>query len=279
MRLRLKLYARRKAAQYFGASSLKHGLLQLLLGYRVSNGTIIDRFGAFPFEYDFDSVIGGALFFGGYFEELEIRFFERRLAKANEFVVLDIGANIGLHATRWARVNRKGHVFAFEPSLKTSQILEGNIRTSAPFGNVTILREAVSNYCGESTFYECQDNAYSSLKDTRRKAVAGTITVPVVSIDAFVSRQQLNTVTLIKIDVEGLEQEVIEGGRETLKRFKPDLFVEIYKGEASNRDPDLTVSDIQSIGYRAYVLINGNPVPYTKHNDQFYNYFFTAVLL
>lgn len=274
-RLWFKLCARRKVAQYFGQPALKYNLLQLLLGYRVSNGSIIDRCSGAEFEYDFDSVIGRALFFGGSFEEREIRFFEQRLAKINDFVVLDVGANIGLHAAGWARVNRKGHVFAFEPSLRTSRILEDNVRRSVPFGNITILREAVSNCCGESTFYECQDNAYSSLKDTRRKAVVGTTTVPVVTIDAFVSRQQLNAVTLIKIDVEGLEQQVVEGAAETLKHFKPDLFIEIFQGEASNRDPDLTVRYVQSLGYSAYILVGGNPVPYVKHNDQYYNYFFT----
>jgi FkbM family methyltransferase len=271
----MKLRGRQKVAEYLGESALRHRLMQLILGYKISNGTVIDEYLGFPLEYDFDSVIGRALFFSGYFEELEIRFFEQRLAKSTGLVVLDVGANIGLHALRWARVQPRGHVFAFEPSPRTSALLERNMRTSAPADNITIVREAVSSYCGKSAFYECDDNAFSSLKDTHRKKVVATTTVSVDTIDAFVSRQKLSTVSLIKIDVEGVEQQVIDGARETLKYLKPDLFVEIYKGEASNSDPEATVRYVQSLGYSAYVLVEGRPVPYTMHNDRNYNYFFT----
>jgi len=68
---------------------------------------------------------------------------------------------------------------------------------------------------------------------------------------------------------------VIAGGRRTLQALRPDLFVEIYGGAGSNPDPERTVAAVCALGYRAFVLVDGEPVPYVRHSDDRYNYFFT----
>ena len=52
--------------------------------------------------------------------------------------------------------------------------------------------------------------------------------VPSVSIDDFVKTESLNRLDLIKLDVEGAEPEVIGGGVESIRKFRPQIAVSIY---------------------------------------------------
>src|SRR3569623_84621 len=64
------------------------------------------------------------------------------------------------------------------------------------------------------------------------------------------------------------------GGRAALSRDKPTLFVEIYGGVASNRDPEATVTTIRALGYDAFVVGASGLDPFVRHDDRRYNYFF-----
>ena len=68
---------------------------------------------------------------------------------------------------------------------------------------------------------------------------------------------------------------MILGAVNTLRSLGPDLFVEIYAGTDSNPAPERTVKLILDLGYKAFVLKSGQPVPYERHDDAFYNYYFT----
>jgi hypothetical protein len=81
---------------------------------------------------------------------------------------------------------------------------------------------------------------------------------------------------MVKIDVEGFETQVIEGGLAMLIAMKPDLFVEIYQGRNSNPDPTRTIDLLLGIGYRAWIVADGRLRPYGRHEDNYYNYYFSA---
>jgi len=230
-------------------------LVQILLGFTKNGLIIVDNLQNIKIEYSCSSVIGNELFFSGFFEENEIIFFTNKLAIDDEPVILDVGANIGLHTIKWLKSIPKATAFAFEPSPETRDFFEKS---------------------GYETFFCCDDNAYSSLKDTQRKKVISSLQVPVTTIDEFVEAYSLYKISLIKIDVEGFEREVILGAINTLKTLKPDLFVEIYGGRNSNSDPEGTVRLICSLGYQAYVLINGVLRQFENHSDFNYNYYFSC---
>lgn len=276
VRRRLKRYFK----QWFGEQVFfRSRLAQALLAYRVEGRHIIQPL---PYayindmEYDFDTVIGNSLFYGGNFELEEVKYFARLMQKLDDHpIVLDIGANIGVHSLAWAETNRNATIYAFEPSEATTNILSRNIAANALGNRVHPIREAVSDKVGTATFYSCADNAFSALKDTKRVEVVSSTTVSTTTIDNFVEKNGLPKVTFIKIDVEGFETEVVLGGLKTLKTFQPDLFVEIYGGENANPDPEKTIKAITNLGYSAYVFVGGNMVPYVKHSDVNYNYYFT----
>lgn len=274
--LPLRLRARRWIAHRFGQDVLlRHTPLHLALGYSTRGSIVRDRIGGLVIEYDTRSVIGSALFTRGTFERREIAFLQGLVRRASKPIVLDIGANIGLHALACAEARPDATVYAFEPSPATAELLAANVRNNKLGARIHIIREAVSDSIGTATLHECDDNAFSSLKDTHRKHVVGTTQVPTTTLDEIVKTRRLDRVDVMKIDVEGFEGHVIRGGEATLRRLKPDLFIEIYGGDASNPDPAGTVEQIRALGYRAFVLVGGEPVPYTTHSDERYNYYFT----
>lgn len=249
-------------------------VLQLLLGFKKTNHGVIDKLGSISLEYDPHSVIGNMLFVSGTFEESEFRFFKEILTRISQPVVFDVGANIGVHAIGWARACPRARIYAFEPSKATFELLRENVDRNNVGGNVEMIPDAVSNYVGVGEFFRCDDDAYSSLRDTNRKRVMESFPVTITTIDAFVDSRNLSKIDLIKIDVEGFEREALEGGQRTLRNLRPHLFVEIFGGKNSNPDPAGTVEFVRSLGYEAFVLRNGIPEAYVRHSDALFNYYF-----
>jgi FkbM family methyltransferase len=263
--------ARRLRSLLASRRALQPETWRLLLGLQRS---AVAQVGDVAIEYDLSSVIGRALLFEGRFEEPEIAFFQRRLKALERPLVLDIGANIGVHTLRWAVEGAR--VYSFEPSPPTRARLEANVARNGLGRAVTVSSLALSDTPGRARFYHCRDGAFSSLRDTGRQAVVDSFDVEVSTLDDFAKSHPLDGLALVKIDVEGFEQQVIDGGRRTLEALRPDLFVEIYGGQGSNADPERTIASICAIGYRPFVLMDGEAVPFERHSDERYNYFFTC---
>lgn len=270
--LRRKL--RRRLAHRLDDSVGDSRVLQLLLGFKKTNRGVIDKLGSISLEYDPHSVIGNMLFVSGAFEESEFLFFKEILTRISQPVVFDVGANIGVHAIGWARACPRARIYAFEPSKATFELLRENVDRNNVGESVELIPGAISNHIGVGEFFSCEDDAYSSLRDTDRKRVLESFPVTITTIDAFVDSRNLSKIDLIKIDVEGFEREALEGGQRTLRKLRPHLFVEIFGGKSSNPDPAGTVEFVRSLGYEAFVLRNGIPEAYVQHSDALFNYYF-----
>ena len=266
--------ARRRLLSPAGLPALDWWPVQRVLGFQRSGMGVVDRLGDVRLEYDPRTVIGGQLFVLGAFEEREIRFFARLLSTLDAPVVLDAGANLGLHAISWAKSRPSARLFAFEPSRRTLNFLRHNVELNGLGARIEVIEEALSDHRGTGEFFHCEDDAYSSLRDTRRQRVVDTYQVIIGTIDDFVQSRALARVDLIKIDVEGFEREVLLGGERVMKEFRPHLFVEIFGGTHSNPDPAGTINFVRSRGYDAFVLKDGMPEPYITHSDAFFNYYF-----
>jgi hypothetical protein len=141
--------------------------------------------------------------------------------------------------------------------------------------NVIPLNLALSDSTGLQTFFVASDNAYSGLKDTKRKPILRQEFIACFKGDDILPAIIENRrVDLIKIDVEGLETQVLSGMKEVIAAHRPVIFCEIFGGQQSNPDPASTVRYCVSLGYDAFVLRGGHLVPAGAHSDRFYNYFF-----
>jgi FkbM family methyltransferase len=212
--------------------------------------------------------IGLQLMLTGRFEEDAIAQCERFIR--SDGVVIDVGANIGFHAVRFARV--AGKVICFEPSRSTFVFLLQNLKE---LPNAIPLNVALSDSTGLQKFFVASDNAYSGLKDTARKAILRQETIACFTGDEIlVPLLQGQRVDLVKIDVEGLETQVLQGMQKFLVAHKPVIFCEIYGGKQSNLDPAATVRFCVALGYDAFVLRGTQLAAAGAHNDKYYNYFF-----
>jgi FkbM family methyltransferase len=188
-------------------------------------------------------------------------------------VILDIGANIGTHTLAFAQLVPQGLVFSFEPARSTFALLLRNLRG---LQNVIPLNLALSDTSGVLPFFVAGDNAYSSLKDTRRRPIIGKEQVSCLRADEILPHLVgERRIDFVKIDVEGFELQVLQGMREILRRHRPVIFCEILSSEQlQNPDPEGTVRFCTSLGYEACILDGATLKPAGAHNDSHYNYFF-----
>ncbi|MGH7925238.1 MAG: FkbM family methyltransferase [Candidatus Binatus sp.] len=125
--------------------------------------------------------------------------------------VAEVGANIGLYALAFAgRVGAAGHVVAFEPDPVNASALEANVSVNGWHDRITVIKAAVGHSSGQVSFAAAR--GVESRIDTGHNC-GDAITVPMVTLDDALRGRRID---VIKIDVEGFEQQVIQGARRVL---------------------------------------------------------------
>lgn len=261
------------SSEAYGDEHFDDRSVQEELRFEKAGDVVFDRAGDLDLEYRYPSTIGMALFFFGSFEGGESTFVTSILRQTPHPVIMDVGANIGTHAIAWAKAVPDATCYAFEPVPANRALLERNVARHTLSERVFCEPQALGADNGTAMLHECDDAAYSSLRDTGRRPVTNIYEVPVTTIDSYILDHGLPAVDLIKIDVEGLEDDVLRGAERTIERFHPHLFVEI-SAENQNGDPDGSVRGLLNRGYEAYVINDGLITKYERHDDRFYNYFF-----
>lgn len=172
--------------------------------------------------------------------------------------VLDIGANRGDFTLLFSDlVGPSGQVHAFEPVPPTFALLERHIAASARHPNVRLNRFGLAAQAGSFPIHvPNSDLGQASLQ--RHSAASWqhssveTFPCELRRLDDYAS--QLARLDFAKIDVEGAELSVLQGGCATLGRFAPVLHLE-YFGEwtrAFGYAAGDLVSALQSLGYRCF---------------------------
>jgi len=146
-------------------------------------------------------------------------------AVAPDAVVMDVGANIGLTASVFAR-HTEGAVYAVEPSPLIFPHLEATVAANGA-AQVRPLNVALGSAPGRMRFYADRTAAAAShLVTDATLARRSDIEVPVTTLDALVTLHGIDRLDLVKLDVEGFELDVLDGARQTLERLAPAVFLE-----------------------------------------------------
>ena len=155
-------------------------------------------------------------------------------ARRNPGLAIDVGANTGYYALLAALSAREGRVLAFEPDRVVLARLETNIRLNELERRVFAHATALSDHTGLATLYvPSQEHGVidtsSSLEPTFANAHSELRQVDVTTLDGFLRQTRYSSaaVTLLKIDVEGHEAAVLRGAIETIRRWRPAIFIEI----------------------------------------------------
>lgn len=173
---------------------------------------------------------------------LVMHFLSRRRHYFGDGVVaIDCGANIGVHAVEWARhMFGWGEVTAIEAQERIYYALAGNIAINNCF-NARALLAAAGAAPGAMRIPQPDYNQAASFGSLELKQSAGNEfigqvidysdascrEVPVQPLDAL----GLARVDFIKIDVEGMELEVLEGASGIIARHKPQMLIEVIKSD------------------------------------------------
>ncbi len=144
-------------------------------------------------------------------------------------VVLDIGAHIGLFTVVAARlVGPTGHVYSFEPTPNTRKTLERTVQLNDVADWVHIHGEAVSRESGTATFFDTGhpgSNANSLVPSTKQHQ--RELRVETTSLDDFVAARA-SRLDVVKIDAEGNELAVLQGGERVLREHRPALALALH---------------------------------------------------
>jgi FkbM family methyltransferase len=143
-------------------------------------------------------------------------------------MVVDVGANIGYFTLLAAElVGSTGIVYAFEPEPDNYALLKKNIQLNS-YTNIQPIETAVSDECGAIQLYlSAMDNGSHSIFGAAARGVATTKTVAATTLDGFLEGEGWPNIDLVKIDVEGAENRVLDGMEQLCERSpKLNLIIE-----------------------------------------------------
>ncbi len=184
----------------------------------------------------------------GQFEELE---FTTLMSLVKEdTVVFDVGANMGYYSVRIAQKARLGKVYSFEPDPGNFGILTKNIALNQ-LTNVMARNVALSDKADVLRLWKHPFNVgdYRLYNDGDFKEY---VDVPTISLDSVIPER----VDLVKIDVQGYEYFVFNGGKKLLSKHHPVIFSEFWPRGLYNSGatPADYLNLIESNGYKPSLI-------------------------
>jgi len=144
----------------------------------------------------------------------------------NGEVLVDVGANIGYFTLLMAKLSGpSGKIFSFEPEDKNFEILEKNVKINN-YQNIVLEKKGVSDHNGVNKFFLSSKNTgMHSLQKIRDDSKE--VKIDVIKLDDYFSALDLvKKISLIKIDVEGAEFQVLNGMQTILKNENLKLLIE-----------------------------------------------------
>ncbi len=217
----------------------------------------------------FDSWLCHSIYYGE-FETGELSFLKAFLKPGDVFV--DIGANIGLFTLVAAQcVGHTGRVYAFEPCSSTYERLINNVKLNR-LSNVSCQQMGLGEKRHETEMTVSLDgfDAWNSIARPTMGKLFKKEPIRCTTLDDFAHDQNLvGCLTMVKIDVEGWESRVLEGGGKTLSgKNAPILQVE-FSGKASRSagsSCEKTYQFLEELGFKMFTYdprsqsLNPDPV-------------------
>jgi len=272
MLFRLKLY--RRLARFLsriglvripGASKLYHLLYTKFIKPKGAAALVLLNIQGNKMYVDAGQRIGDELLMDGVFEKYETELF-KKMAQDGK-VVVDIGANIGYYTLIAAKlVGSKGTVYAFEPEPSNYKLLYKNIQANG-YTNIIAVQKAVSKTNGKTKFYvdAATTDVSSFAKDNvlKHSKNLDCLEVETITLDDFFERTVGDDrIDLMKIDVEGAEELVVDGAERVLRNNSLKILMEFMPDQLRNvgTDPLQLLYKLQNYGFEIRLLNNRKQV-------------------
>ncbi|MFN2454887.1 MAG: FkbM family methyltransferase [Pyrinomonadaceae bacterium] len=201
------------------------------------------------YHLDLGEFIDSSIYFTGCFEPHTTAAIERLCREG--MTVVDIGANIGCHTLRFAKLaGATGRVIAFEPMAWAHAKLLRNFELN-DFQNVTFEKIALSDRDERKAVYF----RTSWLRENKSNPVSladepNTFT----TLDNYLEKHNIDNVSFIKLDVDGYEFKVIRGAARTLGAYHPTILIELGTLQHDSGSDGLKdmVTFLSELGYKFY---------------------------
>jgi FkbM family methyltransferase len=218
---------------YFGMILVRAGRILRKLFYtenNIENNSIVLFFNKVKLNVNRNNYMGGMILWTGFHHLNEILYLNKFLKKDMTFV--DIGANQGEFSLFAASKLDKGLVISFEPLQKNIKALRANIALNG-FSNIIINEFGLSNKNEKLPIYTSENKllhsgTHEGLSSIYKSSERSTLE-EIVEIKAFDDEyyNQLKRLDFVKIDIEGAELYCLKGMEKTIKKFKPQILIEI----------------------------------------------------
>ena len=158
----------------------------------------------------------------------------------DEMVILDVGANFGFLSLVWATTvcRNRGRVIAFEPNKYVYDTFKKSINSNNLTNKIELHNLAVGAENKMISIF--LNNTTSNVLESNK--VLGKQEVEMITLDNYFRKNQINKCDLIKIDVDGIELDILKGCTDIIKLCSPICIVE------TNNDSRI-VSFFQSMDY------------------------------
>ena len=203
---------------------------------------------------------------GGKSHDSEIRLIKWMLMNISpEEIALDIGAHIGFYSLLLHNlISDRGKVFSFEPSREIVAVLEKNLEL-LPSSHVVHIALSDRSNLMDFYAYPMAHSEFNTMHpellshDQRTTHIKPKIyQVATTTLDTWVQENGVIP-TCIKMDVEGSEYEIIQGGSEVIRRYLPKLIMEFQIAKEKRAPYINAVAFCRSFGYIPHeILENGS---------------------
>ncbi len=178
-----------------------------------------------------------------------------------EGVVLDIGANTGIYSLLAAAASPAVRVCAFEPVAAPRELLRANLACNPDLApRIAVECRALSRVCATLPFFETiNDRGFvstsSSLELGHAMEVGAHVQrdITTATLDGWAGANDPGPIRLVKMDVEGHEHAVLEGGRRAIGRHRPFIIAEMLGAADFTALSRILLED----GYRDFALAPG----------------------
>jgi FkbM family methyltransferase len=176
--------------------------------------------------------------------------------------IFDIGANEGEITDRYSKMFPTATIYSFEPVPEVFTILERKFHENP---QIIVNQLAVSDAVGTADFYlhGYEASGWNSMLPKLPGSIVpedvSAVKVPTITIDGFCDRHNINTIDLLKLDIQGGELRALKGALNMLQKgvikliYSEILFCDLYEGQAMFQD---IAAYLHDFGYRTYGLYN-----------------------
>jgi len=239
----------------FPFTLLKNGFTYSTHKYLLRHQHLVKKIHGYNMKFDLqDPGISRSLLLVGD-REREHQFMLKRAVKPNQ-TILDLGANIGYYVLMEHQLLAgTGSVIAIEPSPCNYQALCENVRLNDREKSTITINAAITDHDGKIDLHLSQlSNVHSLVKSQVPSPTNQHIKVDAISLKSIAA--QYPTIDLIRMDIEGYEQTILQSLVELnrLSHFKPSILFELHPPKYDYQKFSDTLSSLDKIGYQAELI-------------------------